>query len=112
MVNFFDAWWYLQEHELFQLPDSRVSFFDRCLDINVVRVEPGTDMINLIDEAKNTELQVWLEASTPEISDDFEQTGWVLVKDIELDLHASGSTFEAAVIGLYNCVKHNEVGRN
>jgi len=108
MITFFDAWWHLQNHKLFKLTNSNVSFFDRGLDVNVVKVEPGTDAIDLEDDAKNTELQVWLEVATPEYEDDSYSGEWVLVNDIELNLHASGATFEEAVLNLYHYVSDVE----
>ena len=108
MITFFDAWWYLQAHTLFKLPDSSTSFFDRGLDINVVRVVPGTGTINLDDDSKNTELRVWLEVSTPVYDSDSERGDWHLV-EAGYNIHASGSTFEKAIMSLFDFVKDIEV---
>jgi len=80
---------------------SRISFFERGLNIMVVKVDPLTDEINTVDLNKNTKERVWLELSTPLL----EEKKIKLVKDVGMDLYGSGDTFEDALINLADRVR-------
>ena len=89
--SFYDAWWYLYKHSIFQ--DDMCSRFLDCLDVHVAKVNPITCEID-DDEFKNTKVEIWLEAGK------FDgKQGW---HDAHLD--CGGTTYEEAIIKLANLV--------
>lgn len=102
--TFFDAWWFLNEHEAFLHPEHKCeydSFFKSyCLDVDVQRVNPITRRIEP-DAHLNTLTEVWLECGAAFIDED----GSVQTShDYRLDCGAE--TFEEAIIKLANLVNH------
>lgn len=83
---------------------SRISYFERGLDIMVVMVNPLTEEIETVDLNKNTKEKVWLELSIPYL----EEGDVKLVKDVEMNLYGSGDTFEEAIISLAERVKSSQ----
>lgn len=60
MKDFYKAWWYLEEHPMFQDKKLELSRFQECLDIEVHKVNPKTGSIDDNKEL-NTKVEVWLE---------------------------------------------------
>ena len=57
----FDAWNFLQEHPIFKEEESSpLSYFESCLSIEVVKVNPESEKREE-DEEKNSVIRVWLE---------------------------------------------------
>lgn len=115
-MNFYESWQFLVEHEIYNIEsrtkiidfdksilallsqktintgiiESRTSYFERGLSINIVKINPLTNAIDLTNDALNTQIDVWLESSIPidgEMSHDY-------------DLDVGGETFEVAIINL------------
>lgn len=84
----FEAWEYLSNHDIFQ------GHFTRALDIDVVKVNPETQMIDDNDEL-NTKIEIWLECGP--YNKDY------LTHDVDLD--CGGDTFEEAICELAKLVK-------
>lgn len=101
-TDFHDAWWYLEEHEIFNHPskpyDIDNSYFQYVLDIQVVKVCPSTERIEQSD-VLNTATRVWLECG-PIDSD----CGHVLATH-DMTLDCGAPTFEEAIIKLANLVQ-------
>jgi hypothetical protein len=109
---FYDAWWFLYNHEIFidksldtgqkdghYLWSSR---FSDCLDIDVQKVNPKKQAVDE-DKTLNTETEIWLECGPWWYDEDF--GGWNASHDWRLD--CGGITFEIAIIKLANLVfKH------
>ena len=96
MNEFYDAWTFLVNHPIFIREDDQIRephyfYFQRNLDIEVVKVNPETDEIDE-DDSLNTKTAVWLECGTEEGH-----------RDIDLD--CGGETFEEAVIELAKLVE-------
>jgi len=91
--DFFEAWNFLEDHRIFKDKNEISSFIRRCLDIEVVKVDPISDSID-DDESKNTATRVWLECG--EYNENYYN------HDIGLD--CGGRTFEEAIIELANLV--------
>lgn len=87
-TDFYSAYLYLSEHNMFQ------GHFQECLDIEVVKVNPKTQMIE-DDENLNTETNVWLECG--------QHSKYIGFHDIELD--CGGKTFEEAICKLATLVQ-------
>lgn len=104
--NFYDAWWFLQEHPAFKYINPKYpksgewGFFEECLDIDVQKVNPKTKRIDN-DEKLNTKVEVWLECG--EYLFDEHNKEYLPCHDIQLD--CGGDTFEEAIINLANLVK-------
>lgn len=75
--------------------------FQKCLDIEVVKVEPITKTVHR-NENLSTETRVWLECGP--------YHSQYMTHDLDLD--CSGATFEEAIIELANLVQayYNDVG--
>lgn len=97
--NFYESWWFLCEHPVFNDEDYFYNFQD-CLDIDIQKVNPNT---NKIDENKelNIHTQVWLECGGFEYDKNFE----CLMSCHDIRLDCGGDTFEEAIIKLANLVK-------
>ena len=79
---------------------SVVNYFDRCLSISVVKINPETDEIDT-NMSNNTKTEVWLEFGRAFI--DYNTTDSVIFEhDYRLD--CEGDTFEEAIIKLANLV--------
>lgn len=90
--SFFDAWSYLNNHELF-LNELGISDFANSIDIEVVKVNPETMEISDNDD-ENTKVQVWLECNFYD--------GEYYHHDLDLD--CGGDTFEEAIVNLAELV--------
>jgi hypothetical protein len=93
--NFYEAWKFLEEHRIYKDKEFGLGHFERCLDIDVVKVNPINDIIE-DDESLNTKTQVWLESGSYE---DEDRQG---CHDYDLDCGAN--TFEEAVMKLATLV--------
>lgn len=91
--EFYDAWWFLYNHKLFQ-DEFNCSRFTECLDVQVEKVNPNTNEVD-DDKSKNTKTEIWLEIGKYD-----KEIRW---HDIELD--CGGATYEEAIIKLSNLVK-------
>ena len=98
-TDFYTAYQWLYNHPMFQ---EEVNFhgetwdesqFKKCLDIDVVKINPETNSID-DNENKNTKVQIWLECG-PFCKE-------YRCHDIQLDCGAD--TFEEAIIELANLV--------
>lgn len=98
-MDFYEAWTYLENHEMFNSENSPFEFQDN-LSVEIVKVNPKTMEIDE-DNSKNTLTQVWLE--TGPISYDNDENEWCKCWDYRLDCGAD--TFEEAIIKLANKVK-------
>jgi hypothetical protein len=129
--EFLEAWGFLMKHKVFnvetivrksdlpilsdddgencdEILSIRHSYFERCLSIMVVKLDPNTNEINLDDNLLNTDVRVWLEVSNPvlDIDGDWGKKGEIiLARSIEKDLSSSGDTFEDAILNLVDIVK-------
>lgn len=107
--DFYEAYNYLKNHKMCECPiyndNGRKTkytnnYFDKCLDVDVVKVNPITNEIDNI-KANNTKTQVWLEFGRAFI--DLDITNEAMIEhDLRLDSY--GDTFEEAIIMLANLV--------
>ena len=95
--KFYEAWNYLYDHKMFK-DDSDGSHFLKCLDIDVVKVNPAKGSIDVNDNL-NTQVEIWLECGELEKL----PHGWFGSHDVDLD--CGGETFEEAIIKLSKLVK-------
>jgi hypothetical protein len=102
--NFYDAWWFLEEHPMFKYYDNKrckIEFgsFQESLNIYVTKVNPKTKRID--DNIKlNTKVEIWVECGGYIFDENF--NNWISCHDIRLD--CGGDTFEEAIIKLANLV--------
>ena len=105
--DFYEAFNFLRNHKLCECEidqgnrrKSVVNYFDRCLSISVVKINPKTDEIDA-NMSNNTKTEVWLEFGRAFI--DYNTTDSVMFEhDYRLD--CEGDTFEEAIIKLANLV--------
>ena len=105
--DFYEAFNFLRNHELCECEidqgnrrKSIVNYFDRCLNISVVKINPETGEIDA-NMSNNTKTEVWLEFGRAFI--DYNITDDVMFEhDYRLD--CGGDTFEEAIIKLANLV--------
>ena len=105
--DFYEAFNFLRNHELCECEidqgnrrKSIVNYFDRCLSISVVKINPETGEIDA-NMSNNTKTEVWLEFGRAFI--DYNITDDVMFEhDYRLDW--GGDTFEEAIIKLANLV--------
>ena len=105
--DFYKAFNFLRNHKLCECEidqgnrhKSVVNYFDRCLSISVVKINPETDEIDA-NMSNNTKTEVWLEFGRAFI--DYNITNDVMFEhDYRLD--CEGDTFEEAIIKLANLV--------
>lgn len=117
MSKFFDAWWFLSEHPMFNHPDDVRALkgetfegkpipvdprFLSNLDIAVVKVNPKTNKIS-DHKKKNTSVRVWLEAGGWDEDEHFGVMQTMGCHDWRLD--CGGKTFEKAIIKLAKNVR-------
>ena len=100
ITKFYDAFWFLCEHEIFQPENNYDKDFLACLDIDVQKINPKTNKID-DNEKLNTKVEVWLECGRYVIDEHFDSP--IHEHDIRLD--CGGNTFEEAIIGLANLVR-------
>ena len=104
ITTFYEAWTYLENHayflnhELVRKFGIRESIFASNLQMDVVRVNPFTQMIEDC-ELKNTQVEIWLENGPMENIDGL----WVAENDTEIA--SGGRTFEEAVINMAHKVE-------
>lgn len=96
-TDFYEAYTFLYNHNM--VKHKNRSFFNQCLDIEVVKINPETKEIDLLHDENNTKTEVWLEFGP--ITDD-DEFGVIPAHDYELD--TGGDTFEEAIIKLANLV--------
>lgn len=112
--DFHSAWWYLYHHPAFQ-EEPLISVFAQCLDVTVVRVNPGTERIE-DDSTLNTATRVWLECGEWQSPDALRKhlAGAIAVEEMErlwrgvpshdIDLDCGAATFEEAIVELARLV--------
>ena len=91
--NFYDAWWFLEEHPMFE-DEYNLSHFLDCLDVHVAKVNPKTCEVD-DDNVLNTKVEIWLEMGR------YDKT----CRWHDIDLDCGGDTYEEAIIQLANNVK-------
>lgn len=95
-TEFYEAFHFLKTHKIVEnigVDGLKNNYFDKCLDISVVKVNPETDAIEINDDL-NIKTQVWLEFGPMD--------GLIPEHDTRLDCGAD--TFEEAIIQLANLV--------
>jgi hypothetical protein len=123
--DFFDSWYFLVNHKVFnvktieekgsvakillgddnKLLNSRHSYFEKCLDFMVVKINPKTNEIELEDNSLNTKTKIWIEISTPMIDKDGDYgIKGEMIFSADLDCYCGGDTFEDAIIKLASLV--------
>ena len=85
---FAEAYHFLQNHEIYR------GEFLRNLDVELVKVDPETNAVDLEDDSRNKKLRIWLESGP-----------WNngLTHDPRLD--CEGDTFEEAIVALAELVR-------
>lgn len=124
--DFFDSWYFLVNHKVFnvltiekrgamakvllqgdedKILNLRHSYFEKCLDFMVVKMNPKTKKIELNDRSLNTKTQVWIEISTPTIDKDGDYgTKGEIIFGGDFDCYCGGDTFEDAIVKLASLV--------
>ena len=105
--DFYEAYNFLSTHPM--IYHDNVSYFNRCLDIEVVKVDPADNEINFEDESKNTKTTVWLEFG-PVVENTYNNFLTRYIPSHDIDLDCGGDTFEEAITELANLVynKYNQ----
>ena len=108
-TDFYEAYHFLKEHPMTKLPfkDNPQIYhngFERCLDIEIVKVNPKTNAIDS-DDNLNTEIRVWLEFGKLEYNEYVEEGYYSFIANHDTRLDCGGKTFEEAIIKLANLVK-------
>lgn len=121
-TNFYQAWWFLYNHPIFDDTPKRMTLeestipgtfsrFEDCVDVDIVKVNPGTDCIEK-DDNLNTKTRVWLECG-PWVHKDRE-AGKYDSKEFfpegpshDWNLNCGGDTYEEAIVKLANLVSQN-----
>jgi hypothetical protein len=98
-TDFYESYNYLEHHSIVQHDGNY--YFNRCLDVEVVKVDPSTNEINFEDESKNTKTTVWLEFG-PIVEDTYNDFLTRYIPSHDIDLDCGGDTFEEAIIKLAN----------
>lgn len=111
-MTFHEAWQFLNEHPRLNPEDCHINFIS-SLAIDVVKVNPKTESIDMYNPKRNTDTRVWLECGAPHkmtkseckiFNEDYgSYTAWIGSHDIDLD--CGGKTFEEAIIQLAKLVK-------
>ena len=96
-TDFYEAYMFLCNHPMVTYKER--NFFSKCLDIEVVKVNPKTNEIDLYNKENNTKTEIWLEFGPILKDEDYEV---IPAHDYELDTGAD--TFEDAVVNLANLV--------
>lgn len=99
--DFYDAYNFLSTHPMIYHDND--NYFNRCLDIEVVKVDPTNNELNLEDSSKNTKTMVWLEFG-PVVEDTYNDFLTSYIPSHDIDLDCGGDTFEEAIIELANLV--------
>jgi hypothetical protein len=60
-TDFYQAWYYLEDHPIFWGDHVGTSYFGLILDQHVARINPATGQVDS-DPACNTQMEIWLEA--------------------------------------------------
>ena len=107
--KFYKAWWYLEEHKIFQWGPNGTKFKDsyfsnRALDIYVAKVNPKT-MARDDNERKNTLVEFWLACGPLDKKFSKKLDAPIFYHDPRLD--CGGLTFEEAIINLAKLVKRH-----
>jgi len=107
-TDFYESYNYLEHHNIVQHDGDY--YFNHCLDVEVVKVDPTTNEINFEDESKNTKTMVWLEFG-PVVEDTYNNFLTRYIPSHDIDLDCGGDTFEEAIIELANLV-YNKYDKN
>ncbi len=103
--DFYDAWRFLNDHRIF---DYHGSHFDRCLQIEVIKVNPDTKKEEK-DASYNIETRIWFECGPylrPEELRAEERAHFPHgAPSIDTDLLCGGATFEEAIVALAQLVQ-------
>lgn len=103
-----EAWKFLQDHPIFENEeDSGVFFFEDCLSIEVVKVNPR-NKIREEDESKNTEINIWLECGpwikASEFPEEAREHNLFGISSHDIALDCGSRTFELALCELATLV--------
>lgn len=109
--DFYEAYNFLEEHELCKCKPFirgkvwkyKNNYFKRCLDIEVVKVNPENHMID-DDDTLNKKNQVWLEFGRAFLDLDSSEN---VMFEHDCNLDCGADTFEEAIIRLANLVNEN-----
>lgn len=97
--TFYQSWNYLNNLEMVNY--NGLSRLKDCLNVEVIKIDPAIDAINIEDSSMNTKVKVRLELS--EIVYDEELKKTILLDDI--DFGCWGDTYEEAIIEMANICK-------
>jgi hypothetical protein len=98
--DFYEAYNFLKEHPMVHY--NKINYFSRCLDIDVVKINPQTNSID-DDSSKNTKTEVWLEFGKYDLFEVYEGKSMESAQH-DYDLDCGADTFEKAIIELANLV--------
>lgn len=101
MNNFIDSWNYL--YNLDAVKANGVNYFNRCLKIIPIQINPETNEVDVTDSSKNTKTVIWLEFGRA-IYNAYAGRA-IIFHDINLDCGAD--TFEQAIIKLAELCREN-----
>ena len=96
-TDFYTSYIYLQHHPIVIYKGE--NYFHKCLDIEVVKVNPLNYEISWVNSDLNTKTRIWLEFGP--ITNDTELG---IIPSHDYDLDTGGDTFEEAIINLANLV--------
>lgn len=101
MNKFMDSWDYL--YNLDAVHANGINYFNRCLHIIPMKVNPETNEVDTVDISKNTKTVIWLEFGRAVY--DVCSRRAIIFHDINLDCGAD--TFEQAIINLAELCREN-----
>lgn len=104
--EFYYAWTWLTNHPALKYENENAIIEN--LKIDIVKINPLTQDVD-DDEKLNTEVSVWLSTGPAEFlePDNGEEDDGYLLWTHDKNIDASGSTFEDAILDLYELVKYN-----
>ena len=104
--EFYEAWWWLQNHPKFYHPEFNTPGFFETLDISVQKVDPETRRIE-DDKSRNTRVEIWLEAGPYHViqGDEVDLYGDGVAHSHDYDLDCGGATYEEAILKMAKLVK-------
>ena len=101
-TDFYEAFHFLKTHKMVEnigVDGLRNNYFNECLCIYVVKVNPETDEIEINDNL-NSKTQVWLEFGPIHYDNIFEE----MMPEHDINLDCGADTYEEAIIKLANLV--------
>lgn len=101
-TDFYEAFHFLRTHKMVEnigVDGFKNSHFNECLCVDVVKVNPETNAIEINDNL-NTKTQVWLEFGPIHYNNIFDE----IMPEHDTDLDCGADTYEDAIIKLANLV--------